>query len=222
MASFVQYVKHYWKKFWKFFWYDDSTLSWLVNIVIAFISIKYLIYPLLGLVLGTSYPIVAVISESMQHNLHNEMICGQQFDEFKESFDHYWTTCGQWYEQRNITKEQFQQFKFKDGFNKGDVIILWRAHPNNIHLGDILIFQSNKPQPIIHRVISLTEDNNSNSTIYQTKGDHNSNSITGMYGETSITQERILGQGLVRIPYLGWVKIIFVELLRPLGIIIEK
>ena len=158
----------------------------------------------------------------MQHNLHNEMICGQQFAEFKESFEKYWSTCGQWYEQRNITKEQFQKFKFKDGFNKGDVIILWRAHTNNIHLGDILIFQSNKPQPIIHRVVSLTKDNNTNSIIYQTKGDHNSNSITGIHGETSITPDRILGQGLVKIPYLGWVKIIFVELLRPLGIIIEK
>ncbi|MBI2662877.1 signal peptidase I [Candidatus Woesearchaeota archaeon] len=220
MASFLQFIQYYLKKIWKFFWHEDSALSWLLNIIIAFITIKYLVYPLLGLVLGTSYPIVAVVSESMQHNIHNEMICGQQLSEFKESFDNYWLTCGQWYEQRNITKELFQKFKFQDGFNKGDVIILWRAHPRNIQLGDILIFQSNKPQPIIHRVVAISEENN--STIYQTKGDHNSNSITGTYGETSIAPERILGQGLIKIPYLGWVKIIFVELLRPLGIIIEK
>lgn len=220
MVSFAQYFKHYMKKFWKFFWHDDSVLSWIVNVIIAFVTIRYIVYPLLGLVLGTSYPIVAVVSESMQHNLHDQMICGQQFDEFKESLDSYWNTCGQWYEKRNISKEQFANFKFNQGFNKGDVIILWRANPNNIKLGDILIFQSNKPQPIIHRVVKITEDNS--NYIYQTKGDHNSNSITGIYGETAITPDRILGKGMIRIPYLGWIKIVFVELLAPLGIVIER
>lgn len=220
MATFAQYIKHYLKRFWKFFWYEDSVLSWIVNVVIAFVAIRYMVYPLLGLVLGTSYPIVAVISESMQHNLHNEMICGQQFDEFKESLDSYWNTCGKWYEERNITKAQFANFKFNQGFNKGDVIILWRANHNNIKLGDILIFQSNRLQPIIHRVVKISTEGD--VIYYQTKGDHNSNSITGEYGETAITQNRILGKGLVRIPYLGWIKIVFVQLLAQFGIVIER
>ena len=60
--------KKFLKKTWKFIWEDDSFLSWLVNIVIAFVLVKFIIYPLLGLLLGTGFPVVAVVSCSMEHN----------------------------------------------------------------------------------------------------------------------------------------------------------
>ena len=75
------------KKTWDFFWKDDSVWSWVVNIVVAFLVIRFLLYPVLGLVLGTSYPIVAVVSESMEHGLHNDNLCGQYIEEFSESYD---------------------------------------------------------------------------------------------------------------------------------------
>ena len=78
------------KKAWKFFWDSDSTLSWVLNLVVAFILIKFLVYPGLGLALGTDFPIVAVVSESMEHGLHQSVICGQSFPEFQESFDNWW------------------------------------------------------------------------------------------------------------------------------------
>ena len=48
------------KKTWHFIWEDDSLLSWIVNIVLAIVLIKFIIYPGLGLVLGTGFPVVAV------------------------------------------------------------------------------------------------------------------------------------------------------------------
>ena len=83
-------MKEHLKKTWKFFWDDDSIWSWLANIIVAFLVIRFLVYPLLGLILGTGFPIVAVISESMEHGTHADLICGQKFAEFPESFDSYW------------------------------------------------------------------------------------------------------------------------------------
>jgi len=208
------------RKAWRWFWKDDSLWSWLVNVIVAFLVIRYIIYPLLGLALGTNFPIVAVVSESMEHGLHDDLLCGQKFDAFQESFDNYWDICGKWYEDRGITKEKFAKFPFRDGFDKGDVIILWRANKDNLQIGDILVFQSTKPQPIIHRIVNTWEEDG--ETFYQTKGDHNSASISGLYGEEQIGSERVFGQGLTRIPYLGWVKILFVDAVKPLGINIQR
>ena len=55
-------------KIWYFIWEDDSLASWLVNIVLAFLLVKFIIYPGLGLLLSTDYPVVAVISGSMTHD----------------------------------------------------------------------------------------------------------------------------------------------------------
>ena len=96
-------LKHYSRKTWKFFWDDDSIWSWLTNIVVAFLVIRFLVYPLLGVLLGTSFPIVAVVSESMEHSLGPKGdLCGKLYEDFPESFDNYWQSCGQWYEQHNI------------------------------------------------------------------------------------------------------------------------
>ncbi|PIN74836.1 signal peptidase I [Candidatus Woesearchaeota archaeon CG10_big_fil_rev_8_21_14_0_10_36_11] len=230
----------HWKKVWKFFWKDDSIWSWIVNIIVAFLIIRFIVYPILGLVLGTGFPIVAVISESMDHtpapicielNERNECVkyskvegalCGSPFKlaEFKHSYDNWWNVCGGGYIELDITKEQFKTFHFKNGFDKGDVIILWRANSENIRLGDILVFQGTKVQPIIHRVVRVWEENG--EQFYQTKGDHNNGSIQGTYGETKISQDRVFGKGVLRIPYLGWMKILFVDAVKPLGITIER
>ena len=212
-------TKQYGKKTWHFIWHDDSAGSWIANIIIAFLIIRFLVYPLLGVIFGTSFPIVAVISESMEHGLHNQQICGQTLEEFQESFDNYWQQCGQWYEEHNITKEQFQKFPLKKGFRKGDIIIIWRSTSKNTDIGDVLVFQGNKPQPIIHRVVNKWEEE---TTYYQTKGDHNAGSITGNFGETKINQQRIYGKGILRVPYFGYIKILFVDAVKPLGINIQR
>ncbi len=86
-------------------------------------------------------------------------------------------------------------------------------------MGDVLVFQAGKPQPIIHRVVKTFGRNSEWRA--QTKGDHNSDSV-GALGENSISEERLLGKAILRIPYLGWIKILFVDAVRPLGIIITR
>ena len=56
-----------WKSVWYFIWEDNSLLSWAVNVILAFVIIKFLLYPGLGFIFATTHPIVAVVSGSMEH-----------------------------------------------------------------------------------------------------------------------------------------------------------
>jgi signal peptidase I len=184
------------KNIWYFIWEDNSIWSWLVNIVLAVILIKFIIYPVLGLALGTSYPIVAVVSGSMEHN--NE-------------FDEFWEIKGDFYSNYNITKDDFIKFKFANGFRKGDIMILTRARPEKLKIGDVIVFQSPKPDPIIHRVIKIRETDG--KYYFTTKGDNNYG-INSEVKEDLIVEDRVLGKASLRIPYLGYVKIGFVNLIN--------
>jgi len=220
------------KKIWNFIWNDNSVWSWLVNIVLAFLLIKFVVYPLLGLALGTNYPIVAVVSGSMEHTAVHPCldkdnfgyctrtdksiyeICGKTMTTKQPSdFDTYWDICGYWYEKNmNISKREFSEYPFHNGFKKGDLMILTRAKEDKLRIGDIIVFKSSRPDPIIHRVVKIS---NNGYYSFQTKGDHNPGSINNnIINETNITKEKLLGKAVIRIPYLGWVKIGFVELLN--------
>ena len=197
-------VKAQLQRAWRFIWHDDSIGSWIVNIILAFILIKFIIYPVLGLLLGTSFPLVAVVSPSMEHDAR---------------FNDWWTSKGAWYEQRNITKEQFLEFPMHNGFNKGDIIILRQKSPKNIKIGEIIVFISHRDRPradpIIHRVVEKIET--PNRIHFATKGDANERQINdcsdNCLDETDIFDSQIVGVSWIRIPYLGWVKIAFASII---------
>ena len=91
-------------------------------------------------------------------------------------------------------------FPFKNGFNKGDIIIL--VSKKNINVGNVIVFWSGRQYPIIHRVVEIQ------NLSYKTKGDHND-------AEDGFTSDKeVIGKALFRIPYLGWVKIWFVDLIN--------
>jgi signal peptidase I len=208
-------------KLWHFIWYDNSIYSWILNIVLAVIIIKFIVYPGLGLLFGTGFPVVAVVSSSMEHN---------------ESFDSWWVNNQGFYNGFGINKEQFSNFDFKNGFNKGDIIILIGKKPEDINVGNVIVFQSNKPYPIIHRVI------NKKVSSFETKGDNNNGQIREyfdpntkmlrnfpvgkeipsgwimMLDETNITHKQLVGKAVLKIPYLGYIKIGFVNFLHIFGI----
>ena len=183
-------IKHTLKKTWNFIWNEDSVASWLVNVILAFVLVKFIIYPGLGLLLGTHYPVVAVVSGSMEHD---------------GNFENWWQSHKEFYDKIGINKEEFTNYPFSNGFNKGDLMILYKA--TTLHKGDVIVFQGEPQDPIIHRIVKTHP--------YQTKGDHNTDSRRD---ETAITQERILGKAIFRIPYLGWFKLGFVYLLSWLGL----
>ncbi len=194
-------LKDHLKKIWWFIWEDNSPASWVVNIILAFVIIKYGVYPILGMVLGTSYPIVAVISGSMEHdtqfeNWWNEKCCSDALCANKRTQEETYLAA-------QIDKQKFLTFPFPEGFDKGDIMILKSG--KNLKQGDVLVFSiPNRKDPIIHRIITVNEN-------YTTKGDHNCN-IADF--ETNIQPKQTLGKAVLRVPYLGWIKILFVELLN--------
>lgn len=188
-------------RFWDFVWNGESIWSWITCFILAYVLIKYAVYPLLGLAFGTPYPVVAVVSGSMEHD---------------GSFENWWSSqCSQeikqseLYSQLNINKEKFLSYGFKNGFNKGDLMILFRGE--NPAVGEVIVFEmAGRNYPIIHRVIEVIE----NGKFYKTKGDHNCG-IDQL--ERKIPKEKVYGKAVLRIPYLGWLKLIFTELLNYLG-----
>ena len=177
-------------KFWDFIWNDDSLLSWLIFLVVIFIFIKFIFFPMLSLIFGTSLPIVIVESCSMHHD---------------GKFDSWWTNNGEWYEDNEINKLDFESFNLKNGFTKGDIFFVRGVKSENIVLGDVIIFSDSQSfRPIIHRVVSLDP--------LETKGDNNYGQIPF---ELNIDPDKVIGKATnIKIPLLGWLKLIFFEPLR--------
>jgi len=185
------------KKVWYFIWEDNSIWSWIVNIILAFILIKFIVYPGLGFLLSTSHPVVAVVSESMEHN---------------SNFNVWWEKSGNWYVSNDIGKDEFSGFGFKNGFNKGDIMVLKGKAPNDLEMGEVIVFWSARRDPIIHRVVNKWQENE--VYYFKTKGDNNPASIKSPFlDETKISQEQVVGNAVFRIPMLGYIKIWFVDLI---------
>ena len=200
-------------KVWYFIWEDDSLLSWLVNIVLAFVLIKFIVYPGLGFLLGTTHPVVAVVSGSMEHSLTAGRVCGEYPSQYIGNLDGWWGLCGDFYDPFSISKEDFIYYPFKNGFNKGDIIVLTGAEPEDINKGDVIVFMGRKPDPIIHRVIKKWQEDDGYH--FTTKGDHNPGLVTD---DVNIPENAVIGRALFRIPWLGYIKIWFVDILNFVGL----
>jgi len=190
-------------RFWRFL-QEDTWQSWLVSLVLLVILIRFILFPLLSLATGSSLPLVVIESCSMYHETSN--------------FDTWWNNHYEWYEEHHIYKSDFRGFPFQNGLNKGDIIVVWGRADYNA--GDVIIFQPNEgssaPYPIIHRVVAENP--------YQTKGDHNFAQLTGgnpanerNIDETNISPSQIIGKSVFRVPYLGWIKLVFFEPFRSPG-----
>jgi hypothetical protein len=176
------------RKTWNFLIHEDSAASFIVDAILIVLIGKFVIYPILGLIFTTSFPVVAVVSSSMEHNV---------------DFDNWWDQNKELYEEFNITKTQFESFYLKDGFNKGDIFIV--KGNQQIKVGDIIVYRiQQQKDPIIHRVVAIDD-------AVQTKGDANPAQI---HFEKSIPQDQVYGKAILKIPYIGWVKVLFVELLN--------
>jgi signal peptidase I len=210
---------------WNWIWNSDSFLSWIVALIVIYIIVKYIFFPGLSLILGTSLPIAGVESSSMDHSIikdeYNRLyLCSREFYK-KESinFDKYWDSCGEWYENTGISKKYFKNFPLSNGFRKGDIVFVWGRFTPII--GDIIIFKPAKeslaPRPIVHRIVKI--NNISADIVFQTKGDHNKEQLTyynNQYktDETNIKKEQIIGKVVFKIPYLGWLKIWLTEIIN--------
>jgi hypothetical protein len=204
-------IKNKLKKFWNFL-NEDSWQSTVVFILLFLVLIMYVFSPLLGLLTGFSYsesiiklspqasfPFLAINSNSI--NLVIVESCSMYHKEPLEKI-----LENKIYSENNISLEKTKDWNFKRGFSKGDII--FSIAPKNIKIGDVIIFnseQQNVRYPIIHRIIRMEET-------LTTKGDNNPGLLSY---EKEISNEQVLAKSIFRVPYLGWIKLMFFEWQRP-------
>jgi signal peptidase I len=178
--------KKFWDKFWFIVWKDNSFKGWLIS--------------LLELSTGTKLPLVIVESCSMHHQGH-----------LISNFDNWWGKHETKYFKYQITKENFKEFSMKKGFSKGDILFIVGVKPKKIKQGNIIIFEANYKNPIIHRVISINQEKG--KYIFSTLGDNNSGQLMI---EEEISEEQIIGKAVFNIaPYFGWIKLYLFEFQKP-------
>ena len=197
------------RRAWNYIWHGEGITSLILSIILVFVIVRYVIYPLGGALVGTPFPVVAVVSGSMEHN----GMTASQWWNSPCCLDQLCTRNAPQssiYAPYNITLEQIETYRFPDGFNKGDIMIL--THANNARIGDtIVFFSTRRSEPIIHRLITIDTD----TQTYRTKGDNNC-AIADF--EEHIPGQNVVGKAVARIPFLGYIKIFFVEFLSILGI----
>ena len=193
-------LKKFLSKFWQIVWKDDSFKGWIISIIFLFVVIKLIFFPVLNLTTGTELPLAIVESCSMYHQ-------GDMFGDYDEWYGKH----EQKYSIQDITKEQFKEFTLKKGFNKGDILFIIGIDPEDVKIGDIIIFNANHANPIIHRVMEIKQVNG--EYFYSTLGDNNNGQLAI---EKNISETQLVGKAVFKLaPYLGWIKLAFFELQRP-------
>jgi len=193
-------LKKFLNKFWFIVWKDNSPKGWIISVIFLFIIIKFAFLPGLGLVTGTELPLAIVESCSMYHQ-------GNLFS----NFDAWWERHEPKYAKLIINDLDFQDFIFKNGFNKGDILFIVKANPEKLKQGDVIVFNANKEHPLIHRIIEVKKQGD--TRIFSTIGDNNNAQLTI---EKEISEDQIIGKAVFKLaPYIGWGKLIFYEKLRP-------
>lgn len=191
-------LKDLWKKFWFLLWKDDSLKGWIFSIIIIFVFIKFIFFPSLSLVTGTALPLAIVESCSMYHN-------GNLLSNYNEWFQKHEVK----YSKFGIGKQEFQNFGFNKGFNKGDILLVTGVNPKKLKVGEVVIFNAGIKNPIIHRIIEI----NKNENTFSTMGDNNNGQLSI---EKNIPMNQIIGKAQFKIaPYVGWMKLIFFENQKP-------
>ena len=203
----------FWKSIWFLVWKDDSFMGWILSLILLFVLIKFIFFPVLGLVTGTTLPLAIVESCSMYHQ-------GNLFSDFSSWF----TAHEQKYAQFSINESSFSGFTMKNGFNKGDIIFITWVKPGDVKIGDIIIYNSGtNPSPIIHRVVSIRMQNG--SYVFSTIGDNNWEQFSidqpsyvnpNRIDEINVSSSQVIGEARLKlVPYLGWVKLIFYDFGKP-------
>jgi len=196
-------IKETASKIWHFLWKDDSIWSWIVSLILAFIIVKFVFFPLLSLIFATSLPLVVVESGSMHHpGSFVGNVIGSQ-----DRFQLWWSQAGNWYTGRGITETEAENWPFKTGMEIGDIILV--SGYGKPEIGDVIIFNANQQHPIIHRIIDINGVDG--ELYYSTKGDNNSEQLIA---EKDIPADALIGKAILKIPKLGWIKLGFVKLIQ--------
>ena len=176
-------IKQMLKKSWHFLWDEESLTSYIAFIIIAFVVLKFVFFP--GFLFLTGYSdVAAVVSGSMIHNTVTEH------------------TFYNWLDFNGFNRSEVQNWPFLNGLNIGDIISVKKVPAEDIKVGDIILFYSDKGQ-IIHRVMFVKKQGD--NYFYTTKGDANP---VIMELEKNIPYYDVKGELVSKVPYLGWPKVL--------------
>ena len=195
-------IKKFWKRFWFLLWKDDSLKGWAFSIIFIFIFIKFIFFPSLSLVTGTTLPLAIVESCSMYHAGNLLSNYGEWWDEHESKYSKF-----------EIEKNMFKDFRLKNGFNKGDILFILGTKTEKLEIGDVIIFEASASNPVIHRIIEIKNVNG--NLFFSTIGDNNKGQLSF---EKNINSEQIIGKAVFKIfTYVGWIKLIFFETNKPIS-----
>lgn len=178
------------KEFLRFLFVEESIKSYIAFFIFLILLFSFIFYFLLPYGFGI-VDVVAVVTPSMEHKNNVE-----------ENFYKFFLA-------KNFTISEIKSFDFSDGISIGDVVIVKRVNLSEIKVGDVIVFKAQTTK-IIHRVVEVQNENG--NLYFTTKGDANPTSLNF---EKNITSDRIIGKAVLKIPYLGYPRIL---LLRLLGI----
>ncbi len=146
-----------------------------IEIIAAFV-IAWLAYQGISVVMGTSLPIVSVVSDSMYHNAY---------------FDEWWNSSSEAYAQYGIEKAGFSRFPEPNGLSRGDLLLVTK--PENPRVGDILIYRKfGSDFTIVHRLVKIERDG------YIVKGDNNE------VPDPLVARQHVVGKVVFAVPVLGY------------------
>ncbi len=91
--------------------------------------------------------------------------------------------------------------------HQGDIVLTKNISPDNVRVGDIILYTAPNKQRILHRVIDIKAGENGQRT-FIFKGDNNNTS--DLY---PVKDEQIRSRYLRRVPKAGWLPIKFNQLL---------
>jgi signal peptidase I len=164
--------------------FDKMMDGWVGYVFYACLGIfiAFVLYQGLAFGLSTDMPVVAVVSESMQHDASLQS-------------DHYnWLQTHMGYNRSYV-----DSWPISGGFMRGDMPIVQKL--DKYAVGDVIVYSlPNQNVPIIHRIIKINEDGS-----YMTKGDNNPALLPF---EASVSPQQIHGRVIFIIPKLGYFKVI--------------
>ncbi len=176
----------YTRKFFKWLWRGNSIGSYIAFIVFAFVLLKFIAFPLFLFTFGLN-DVVAVLSSSMHHQAGVIDL-----------------TYNDWLSFNGYNENATNLWPFQNGLDIGDVVTV---HPGEINVGDVVVYYHGRDM-IIHRVVNKTSYNN--ETFITTKGDANPDSMNFEY---NIPENLIVGKAGIKIPLLGWPRVLLYYLL---------
>ncbi|MCX6821501.1 MAG: signal peptidase I [Candidatus Aenigmarchaeota archaeon] len=162
---------------------NNEYVETVVYIILGIVA-AYLLNYGLGLLLGTKLPVVAVVSESMTHDSTTQI---KHYQFLQNNF--------------NYSKEQIDSWPIKNGFLKGDALVIMGVPEKDLKIGDVIVYDiSGQNTPIVHRIVKFE-----NGQI-TTKGDHNP-------AFDPWKPVKIYGKAVLVIPFLGWPKLLLTQFL---------